>query len=194
MTLPALKRFPVLVLRVSVLRLLALRLSALSALLLFGCGAGTGVQFDRADGSSDALADQRGKWVLVNYWAEWCAPCRHEIPDLNALQAARKSDLTVYGVNFDGIAGAELKALASRMGIAFPLLRKDPGVALGVPKPEVLPTTIVIDPAGGVRVLIGPQTLATLTAALVVPAASVTTSVTVGGRPDTAAGPDAERN
>ena len=161
MTLPARKRIPS----------VALRLVALSVLLL-GCHAGSGVQLERTDGASDALADLRGKWVLVNYWAEWCAPCRHEIPDLNALQAARSNDLAVYGVNFDGIAGAELKALASKMGIAFPLLRIDPGMALGVPKPEVLPTTIIIDPAGGVRVLVGPQTLASLTAALVVPAES----------------------
>ncbi len=166
MTLSALKHFP---------------LVAASVLLLFGCHAGTGVQFDLADGSSDALADHRGRWVLVNYWAEWCAPCRHEIPDLNALQAARRSDLTVYGVNFDGLAGAELQTLARRMGIAFPLLRNDPHMALGVPKPEVLPTTIVIDPAGGVRVLVGPQTLASLTAALVVPVSA-----------DAGAGSDAE--
>ena len=135
-------------------------------LLLSACHADNPAQFELVDGSSQSLAEHRGKWVLVNYWAEWCAPCRHEIPDLNALQAERKSDLIIYGVNFDGIVGGELRELGRKMGIAFPLLRTDPGLAIGVPNPEVLPTTIVIDPSGGMRVLVGPQTHASLTAAM----------------------------
>lgn len=133
---------------------------------LVACHADDGPALVRADGGVDTLASHRGKWVLVNYWAEWCAPCRQEIPELNALQAARAADLTIYGVNYDGLTGDALVALGKKMGIRFPLLKEDPGPALGIARPEVLPTTVVIDPAGRVTTLVGPQTHATLTAAL----------------------------
>ncbi len=133
---------------------------------MLACRADDGPMFVRADGTTEALAGHRGKWVVVNYWAEWCAPCRHEIPEFNALQAERAGNLTIYGVNFDGLQGEPLRALATKMDIRFALLRDDPGPVLGIPKPEVLPTTVVIDPQGKLSTLVGPQTRATLTAAL----------------------------
>jgi thiol-disulfide isomerase/thioredoxin len=133
---------------------------------LGACRADDRPRLVRADGSTESLASHRGRWVVVNYWAEWCAPCRHEIPELNALQAERAADVTIFGVNFDGLTGEPLQALATKMDIRFALLRDDPGVAIGVPRPEVLPTTVVIDPEGRTTTLVGPQTRATLTVAL----------------------------
>lgn len=118
------------------------------------------------DGSTVQLTDHAGQWVLVNYWAEWCEPCRREIPELNALLKARAPTVAVYGVNYDGISGAALQAQAMKMGIAFPLLTSDPGVDLGTAHPEVLPTTIVIAPSGRRTLLVGPQTQASLNAVL----------------------------
>ena len=149
------------------LRLAGAILVLLSLMAPLGaCRADDGPTLVRADGSTESLASHRGRWVVVNYWAEWCAPCRHEIPELNALQAERAADVTIFGVNFDGITGEPLQALATKMDIRFALLRDDPGAALGLPKPEVLPTTVVIDPEGRMSTLVGPQTRATLTVAL----------------------------
>ena len=101
---------------------------------------------------------------MVNYWAIWCAPCREEIPELNALHQG--SPLTVLAVNYDGQQGETLTLQAAELGIRFELLEQDPGPELGIERPRVLPTTLLIDPEGVVTdILVGPQTqenLATL--------------------------------
>lgn len=103
-----------------------------------------------------------GNWMIVNYWAEWCAPCRKEIPELNTL-ALRHGDLDVYAVNFDGVQGEALLQQAAELDIQFPLLTEDPGERLGLTRPNVLPTTLILSPQGEeVTRLIGPQTEAGL--------------------------------
>ena len=98
-----------------------------------------------------------GQWRVVNYWAIWCAPCREEIPELNELND--NTELVVYAVNYDGQQGTKLHSQAADMGITFSLLEQDPGPALGIERPRVLPTTLLIDPRGSVTdTLVGPQT------------------------------------
>lgn len=125
--------------------------STLAILLLHGCGE-----------NSHALPGA-GQWRVINYWAIWCAPCREEIPELNALD--RDTELLVYAVNYDGKKGAELRSQAAELGIAFALLEEDPGAELGIEKPRVLPTTLLVTPQGQVSdTLVGPQTRDSLTA------------------------------
>ena len=98
-----------------------------------------------------------GQWRVINYWAIWCAPCREEIPELNALDD--RTDLMVFAVNYDGQNGEALQSQAAEMGITFTLLEQDPGAALGVERPRVLPTTLLVNPQGAVTdTLVGPQT------------------------------------
>ena len=98
-----------------------------------------------------------GQWRVINYWAIWCAPCREEIPELNALDD--RTDLMVFAVNYDGQNGEALQSQAAELGITFTLLEKDPGAALGVERPRVLPTTLLVNPQGAVTdTLVGPQT------------------------------------
>ena len=47
----------------------------------------THLQFDAPDGSKTSIGDMKGKTLLVNLWASWCAPCREEMPALDKLQA-----------------------------------------------------------------------------------------------------------
>ncbi len=108
------------------------------------------------------LADYSGRWLVINYWATWCKPCIKEIPELNAL-ASNYPQVAVLGYNFDGIAGEALAAEAAALGIAFGLLQEDPSGQFGLSLPQVLPTTLVIDPEGQlVSSLVGPQTLESL--------------------------------
>ena len=113
-----------------------------------------------ADGQGARFAQWEGRWLLINYWAEWCAPCRKEIPELNELHADRATTgVAILGVNYDGLTGDKLTDLIEKMGIEFPVLVEDPRARWAQDPPPVLPTTLVIDPQGKLHsVLVGPQT------------------------------------
>jgi thiol-disulfide isomerase/thioredoxin len=109
--------------------------------------------------------DYTGKWLVINYWAEWCLPCRREIPELNRFAEKYRNSIAVFAVNFDGALGTELDRQIKKFDIQFNILESDPANQLAYPSPVVLPTTIFIDPEGKIHhTLIGPQTLATLEA------------------------------
>lgn len=119
------------------------------------------------DGTSLALSDLEGRWVFVNYWAEWCAPCREEIPELNILQAEEGDRVLVLGVNFDQLPVDVMGPQAEKLGIRFAVAAEDPRDLLGITLPQVLPSTYVFDPDGRkMGVLIGPQNLEQLRAAM----------------------------
>ena len=110
-------------------------------------------------GNDFSIADHAGKWVMVNYWAEWCAPCIEEIPELNQLHKRYPEELVVLGVNFDKIGGEELSTLASRMHIRFGLIDPDPADILRLSRPAGLPTTYIFGRDGILAAkLVGPQT------------------------------------
>lgn len=118
-------------------------------------------------GEQRALAEFRGSWLFVNYWAEWCAPCLEEIPELNELHA--EADVYVLGINFDQLDAETMRPQVAQLGIRFPVAAADPTELLGLEMPEVLPSTFVFDPAGEpVAVLRGPQTLEALHGAMAV--------------------------
>ena len=115
--------------------------------------------------SDDAYLEQAsnvvltGKWIVINYWATWCAPCREEIPELNRLSREQPESLKVFGVNFEPVSADEMEENIREMGILFPVFPEDPYEQLGYERPLVLPTTIVISPEGGIHAeLVGPQT------------------------------------
>lgn len=100
----------------------------------------------------------RGRWLLINYWAVWCKPCREEIPDLNHLARYKPQQIAVLGVNYDGLQGDELSQAIELMGIEFTAVGEDPATAFGVQRPIVLPTSYLIDPQGRIlHELQGPQ-------------------------------------
>ena len=104
-----------------------------------------------------------GQWRVINWWAVWCGPCRDEIPELNEL--AKDPTIQVLGVNFDRKVGEALQSDSEGLRIEFPTLRHDPAEQLGVPRPTVLPTTLIVNPEGVViATLVGPQTQSSLRA------------------------------
>jgi thiol-disulfide isomerase/thioredoxin len=118
-------------------------------------------------GPTDPRADLHGRWLLINYWAEWCKPCLEEMPELNAFQQRFSQQVKVTAVNFDGLRGEALRQQAAKLHIAIALLEDDPAAQLGYKRPEVLPSTYVFSPDGKLQqVLQGQQTQATLAAAI----------------------------
>jgi thiol-disulfide isomerase/thioredoxin len=114
---------------------------------------------DRLGGEPVSLSDFRGEWVVVNYWATWCAPCRKEMPELSALHDARE-DLTVLGIAYEDVDDVDFEAFLEEIPVSFPILKVDvyqPPEPFGAPK--VLPTTIVLDREGrAVKAFLGPVT------------------------------------
>ena len=112
--------------------------------------------------TAPSLEGLQGQWVVINYWAQWCAPCIKEIPELNRLDQDY-AQVTVVGVNYDGTNGHELELQRQKLGVTFASLESDPAAQLGIPRPVVLPTTLILDPTGRlVATLVGPQTLSSL--------------------------------
>jgi thiol-disulfide isomerase/thioredoxin len=110
-------------------------------------------------GEAVALADYRGEWVVVNYWATWCAPCRKEIPDLSELHSER-DDLTVLGLAYEELDDADFFEFLEDFDVSYPILKVDvyaPPEPFGAPM--VLPTTIILDKQGrAVKAFLGPVT------------------------------------
>lgn len=144
-----------------------LRLALLWPILLTLCGCGAAKQtFAPVDIDGEKI-DAQGQLLLINYWAQWCAPCREEIPELNHFAREQQGRVTVTGVNFDQLPAAQIRAQAEKLGIAFPTLARDPAAHWGQPRPQVLPSTLLIDGAGRWRAtLTGPQTRESLQAAI----------------------------
>lgn len=101
------------------------------------------------DGTRFDLAAERGRWVVVNFFATWCIPCREEHPELVRF-AARHPEIAIVSVVYSDEAD-DVRAFFERNGGDWPVL-PDPGgrVALdyGV---RGVPESFVVDPAGVVR-------------------------------------------
>ncbi|WP_287030922.1 TlpA family protein disulfide reductase [Pseudomonas sp. UBA6310] len=137
----------------------------LACLLLSGCGENLGLD---QHGQKVTAGSLEGQWLVINYWAEWCGPCRTEIPQLNQLSEQLASEGgKVIGVNFDGLQDEALSKAASDMGIRFVVLARDPAERFALPRSEALPATFIVDPQGKLRErLLGEQTAEGLRARL----------------------------
>ena len=107
-----------------------------------------------------------GKTIVINYWAVWCAPCINEIPELTAL-GENHNDIEVFGVNYDMPEPETMMKQIKDLNITFPVFDQDPYARFGIERPDVLPTTLVINPNGELEdLLVGPQTEESLLAAI----------------------------
>lgn len=145
--------------------LLARSMLFTACVLLTACGQqNTPVLTD----ATDQPLETSGHWLLINYWASWCKPCRQEIPELNELHHELASQsVKVLGYNFDQLEGAALLSAGEQLGIEFPLLSNAAINQLNLPGVMGIPVTFLVNPQGQYSDhLSGEQTRASLLAAL----------------------------
>ncbi len=116
-------------------------------------------ELERLDGGTLDIAELRGQWVVLNYWATWCAPCRKEIPDLSALHE-RSEQISVVGLAYEETEPEAFREFLAEFSPSYPNLLVnvfDPPQPFGAPR--ALPTTILLDPEGvPVKTFVGPVT------------------------------------
>jgi len=102
-------------------------------------------------GGSQSLADYRGRWVLVNFWASWCPPCREEAPALEDLQRRHVGPrFTVLGIDSRDLSD-DGRAFVRRYGLSYPQLRDADGDVSHDYGTTGLPESYLIDPQGKVK-------------------------------------------
>src|SRR5690349_23039900 len=108
--------------------------------------------FDLVDtaGKPQRLADFKGRWVVLNFWATWCVPCIQEIPEIAAFRKAHPG-VVVLGVAEDARDAAKVKQFAAKIGHDYPLVLADDAVEKQLGTPTALPTTRVYDAQGRVK-------------------------------------------
>jgi len=134
------------------------RILIFASILLISSCQKSEFDFYDLEGKGYRYSDLEGRFQIVNYWAIWCAPCKHEIPELQALHDDYEN-VSVFGVNFDQPELDVMSEQAKLMNIGFPTYRRDPSSDFGIKTPEVLPTTLVFSPNREMlATLVGPQT------------------------------------
>lgn len=112
--------------------------------------AASDVPFTGADGSEMTLADFGGKYVVLNFWATWCAPCRVEMPHLSALQTAMGGDrMEVVTIATGRNALPVMQRFFEEIAVHNLPLHTDPRQSLARGMGVLgLPVTVILDPEG----------------------------------------------
>jgi cytochrome c biogenesis protein CcmG, thiol:disulfide interchange protein DsbE len=97
---------------------------------------------------SASVSDYRGRWVLVNFWASWCVPCREESPALERFyRRHRGPGFTVLGIDTRDLTG-DGRAFVKRYGVSYPQLRDGDGDRSRDFGTSGVPESFLVDPKG----------------------------------------------
>jgi len=99
-------------------------------------------------GAAVRLSNYRGKVVLLNFWATWCAPCRTEIPWFIEFQRNHPASFEVLGVSLDEDGWKSVKPYIEARNVNYPVMLMNDEVTRLYPSVQSLPTTLIIDKSG----------------------------------------------
>jgi thiol-disulfide isomerase/thioredoxin len=124
------------------------------------------LQVALVDGSRYDLAQHRGRWVVINFWATWCGPCLEEMPQLSKL--AQRGDVDVIGLAYEDIEPAAMKEFLATRKPAYPIAILDTmNPPADFETPRGLPMTVIVAPDGSVaKTVLGPVTTAMIEQAI----------------------------
>ena len=106
---------------------------------------------DIHSGKKISLAALKGKVVIIDFWASWCAPCKEEMPILESLYKRFKDQgLVVIGVSVDNET-ENAKKFLSAVKVSFPIVHDGGKTVADKFKPPRMPTSYVVDKAGKIR-------------------------------------------
>src|SRR5512136_306367 len=103
-------------------------------------------------GNTLNLAAYKGKVLVINFWATWCPPCRHEIPDfIEAYKELKGEGLEILGVSVDEAAAPALLDWTRKQGITYPIALATPEMVTAYEPGDFIPATIIVDRKGNIR-------------------------------------------
>jgi thiol-disulfide isomerase/thioredoxin len=108
--------------------------------------------FKDINGKRHSLSDYKGKWVLVNYWATYCGPCKMEVSHLNQIKRAYPNDVVVIGLEAGSSSKKDIRKFMNQYGMHFTVAPTQVSVArqpLGAVRK--MPTTFIVNPQGNVE-------------------------------------------
>ena len=100
------------------------------------------------DGTAATLKDYQGRWVVINYWAEWCVPCLEEVPELNKFHSQMKDSVVLLSISYDKLSNEAMLEQQKKYGIEYPVIAAMPAPRIDIPVPAALPANSLIAPDG----------------------------------------------
>lgn len=104
------------------------------------------------EGNPFTLSDHKGKVIVLNFWATWCAPCREEIPDFIELQKELKDKGVLFvGISLDEEGWSKVRPYANKMDINYPIMVANKKIHQQYGPIRAIPTTLIVNKNGGVE-------------------------------------------
>ncbi len=121
----------------------------------FGPRSATELSLKDIRGKTVKLSSYRGRVLLLNFWATWCAPCRAEIPDLIKKQRLfRSQGLRIVGITYPPETISQVRAFVRRYKLNYPVLIGSRETKQVFTSSDTLPMTVVLDRHGKIREII----------------------------------------